>query len=224
MAYPTTFLDIQDAVLAKVRMADSTATRNLVKDWINQSYAQVCMETQALQEAGDALLTANSPTYTLPSHIIELKDVLIREAGATAFSSPLRKATLDEVLNWRQGNPSGGTVQAYALIGLNQLELYPPPSTAGTIRFYYSYLPTALSADADVPVLQEPWASTILTYGALAHAAEMQADPLGPTWTASYQDWKMRFRVHVNRRGGMLDYFPVQPGSPIPHSTSADVR
>ena len=45
MPYPQTFVGIQDAVIAKLRLDDTDTNRDLVKDWINQSYAQVAEET-----------------------------------------------------------------------------------------------------------------------------------------------------------------------------------
>ena len=227
MAYPGTFKSIQDSVIGKLRLSDSTANRALVKDWINQSYAQTCLESQALQQAGYGTLTANSSTYTLPTEIIELKWVIAKPASDNYFGVPLERVSIDEILSWRNGSnaipPASGTVTAYALIGMNQLELWPTPSTADTIQFYYSYLPTALSADGDIPAIQEPWASKCLEYGALVQGAELRADPLLDRWDNKYQEWKLRFRTHMNNRGGMVDQFAVLSGYPVPRDNSVDL-
>ena len=44
MAFPSTFLDIQNAVINKLRL-DSTNDLSKVKDWINQVYYEACIET-----------------------------------------------------------------------------------------------------------------------------------------------------------------------------------
>ncbi len=227
MSFPASFVSVQNVVLAKLRLDDTTANRNLVKDWVNQAYAQVCLETQALQEAGYATLTAGSSTYTLPSKIIELKWVICMLATDNTYGPPLERVSIETMLGWRQSNnstsPITGRATAYALIGLNQLEVWPTPQSADTLQFYYSYLPTALSADADVPVLQEPWASKILEYGALTQAAEMQSDPEGMfTWGPAFEDWKAKFRAHMNKRGGMVNQFELVPRYLVPHDNSTD--
>lgn len=226
MSFPTDFKTVQDAVIGKLRLQDTTANRALVKDWINQAYAQACMETQALQQAGYGTLTSGSSTYALPDTIIELKWVIAKATTDSSFGPPLERVTLDDILGWRMSAGSvpvsSGTVTAYALIGLNQLELWPTPQAADTIQFYYSYLPTALSGDTDVPALQEPYVK-VLEYGALVQGGELQMDPLLPTWKAEYVDLKARLRVHLNRRGGVVDQFPVLAGFPLPRNNSTDM-
>ena len=227
MPYPQTFVGIQDSVIAKLRLDDTDTNRDLVKDWINQSYAQVAEETQALQQAGVATLTSGSATYALPDKLIELKQVVARSESETLVGPPLERVSLDTILRWRSGNggtsPVTGGVCAYALLGLDQLELWPTPTDAGVIEFYYSYLPDALVNDGDIAEFQEPWGSKCLEYGALVQAAEMQADPLLDRWQQDFQDMKTRFRVHMTRRGGSVDQFPVYRSRLYPRNNSADV-
>ncbi len=210
MPFPSTFESIQDRVIAKIRFTDSTANRDLVKDWINIAYAEAVAETQALQKAGYSSLVAGSGTYAMPSEIIELTDVIMRDEGTSNASGwPLRRVSRSQMLSLRRGQDvATGSVSAYALLGLNQIEFYPIPTSTAVVQFYYIYLPDALSDGEDVPDLQEPWGSRVLEYGALVQAAELRADPLLEYWDNKYQDAKMRLRVHMNRRGGVLDQFP----------------
>src|SRR5690348_7007865 len=122
MAFPATFKTVQDAVITKTFLDDITANRNLVKDAINQVYAEACTRTQALQEAGTAALVANQPTYTLDARIIELKKIIARSAASgSSFGPELTRASIAEILYWRYGSSgvvsTTGTVTAYALIG-----------------------------------------------------------------------------------------------------------
>lgn len=214
--------------MAKLRMQDTTANRNAVKDWINQAYAEAAVETQALQEAGTATLTSGTATYTLPVQIIEMKWIIAKAVNDSGFGYPLERMAIEQILDYRMAQSSPavtGSTQAYALIGLNQLELWPTPTSADTLQFYYSYLPAALFATTDVPAFQEPWGSKILEYGALSQAAEQLGDPSGIfSWEPKYQQWMQRFQGHLNRRGGMVDQLQVMYNKyRVPHDNSVDV-
>lgn len=207
MAFPSTFVSLQDAVIKKLRL-DDTLDRPKVKDWLNQVYAQVCIETEALQKADTMTTTANVGSYLIPVQILRMKELVLAPASSpTSYGGPLQQVSLDEILAWRQGNQvsgtNNGTATRYALAGLNQLELYPTPSGVDTLLMYYVYLPAALTADTDVPVLQEPFASKLLEYGALAEAADFIKDPDQDRYRALYEDWMRRFRTHLSRRRGV---------------------
>jgi hypothetical protein len=64
-------------------------------------------------------------------------------------TTPLTQTNLDTILRWRAGNSgaavSNGTCTHYALLGINQFEVYPTPAAADVITIYYTGLPTALS-------------------------------------------------------------------------------
>ena len=206
MAYPATFLSLQDAVIGKLRL-DATADRSRVKDWINQVYAQVCLETEALQKADAMDVTANVASYTLPAAVLRMREIVSAASSSpTSWGPPLEQVTLDEILSLRQSGAiaytNNGAAVKYALDGMTQLELYPTPTQVDKLLFYYVYLPTALSGDADVPVLPEPFASKILEYGALAEGADFVSDPDFDRYRAIYEDWLRRFRVHIARRRG----------------------
>jgi hypothetical protein len=206
LAYPATFLSIQDAVISKLRL-DATADRNRVKDWINQVYAQVCLETEALQKADAMDTTANVASYTLPAQVLRMREIVSAAAASpTSYGPPLQQVSLDEILSLRQSGQvaytNNGAAAKYALDGMTQLELYPTPTQIDKLLFYYVYLPTALAADADVPVLPEPFASKILEYGALVEGSDFISDPDQDRYRAIYEDWIRRLRVHLSRRRG----------------------
>lgn len=210
MAFPATFQDIQNAVILKARL-DSTLDLANVKDWINRAYAQVCVETEANVVADTMTLTSGTSSYTLPAGIARIKQMVVKPAGSTQYNPPMIRTTLDEILNRRQfgGDTSSTTSGAiipqsthYAVVGLNQFEIWPTPSAADVITLWLVALPTALSANGDVPILQEPYSSHLLEYGALVHAGDFKGDPATADWQNSYGDWMARYIDHLKQRPG----------------------
>jgi hypothetical protein len=231
MAFPSTFRSIQDAVIAKAYLNDTSANRTRVKDWINQVYADACVETQAVQAAADGTLTANVASYTLAGTVVlEIKQITTKGVSETAYGPPLQRVDLATILAWRQGTlvptvTPNGTVAAYALNGLNGLELYPTPQNADTLEIWHTALPTALSADSDVPVLQDPWGGKVLEYGAEAEALAFRKMPTDEA-RSMYEYWLAKLRRHLHRRGGFVTQF--MPGgsnraSLIPRDRSVDI-
>jgi hypothetical protein len=219
VAYPATFLSLQEAVIGKLRL-DATADRDRVKDWLNQVQAQVCLETEALQKADTMPATANVASYTLPDAVLRMRKIVSApESSPSSFGVPLQEVTLDEILTLRQSGQVAYTNQGapakYALDGMTQLELYPTPAAPDVLLFYYVYLPPPMVADAAEPELPEPYASKILEYGALAEGADFLSDPDQDRYRALFEDWLRRFRVHLSRRrGSSTGQFRVL-GSPL---------
>lgn len=227
MAFPRTFKNVQDAVIANVRL-DATADLQNVKDWINQAYYRACLETEAFVTHGNITLTAGTATYDLSTFltnaILRIKSITVTTGNV--LYQPLQLVPLDQILQWRIGSGGASAIAGptthYALAGMNELELYPTPS-AGTLTIYYVYGPAALSADADVPLIPEPHATEILEAGAMASAADFKADPYQSQYDADFQQAIMRFRVHLNRRRGgqpgTLEWAPGRQRPPHDPST-----
>lgn len=227
MAFPTTFATIQSTVFAKLRWQNNAANLAMLKDFINQRYAEVVTRTEALQTKGTMTLTVGEPSYTLDSDVIRIKMIRGRAASSSDWGGALEEVGLDELLDRRRTVPyqsSDGTVSAYALAGLNRLELHATPTTADTLEVWYSYLPTALSADGDVPVLQEPYVK-LLELGASYDVALIQKDPDALLYREDFERGLAEFRRHLSRRGGG----PVQQlrvsydGLRVPVHPSADL-
>lgn len=229
MAFPSTFLDVQNAVITKARL-NSTADLTKVKDWINQIYAQVCIEVEAKVTSSTFTLTASQSAYDLSTfapNVMRIKQIAIQPVGGN-YGPPLKPVSLEQILEWRQTQAAvantNGSATHYALLGLNDLELYPTPANADTLQMYYVALPTALSANTDVPILQEPYASKILEYGALVQAAEFKGDPMLTEWQQVYENWIQRFRSHLNRRrgSGTMNFRVTGRQLLVPHDPGVD--
>lgn len=228
IAYPSTFLDIQNAVTVKARL--NTADLAKVRDWINQVYAHVCVEVEARVTSATFTLAGGTSTYDLSTfapNVSRLKEIAIQPVGSF-YGPPLKPVSLEQILEWRQTSAAvantNGTSTHYALLGLNDLELYPTPATADTILIYYVALPVALSANGDIPILGEPYASRVLEYGALVQAGEFKGDPMTMEWQQSYENWLQRFRGHLNRRRGTgtMNFRVVGRQMVVPHDPGVD--
>lgn len=225
MSYPATFDTIRTAVIAKARL-DATADKARAGQWINETYSQVAAETRCFQQTATTTCTPNISSYTLDATILQIELVTCTTVGGQAWF-PLAESQLDEILNLRAGSAGAGPARKYALIGLNQLEVWPTPGAADTLTFYYTTLPTPLSADGDLPAIPEPYASKLLEFGALVNAAEFKRDlmMLGD-FQQQYATWLQAFQRYVNRKAGAYpESFPTWTrGRPYgPHDPSTDL-
>lgn len=220
MAFPSTFLDLQNAVIAKASL-DATADLQRVKDWLNQVYTHVCVETEANATSATMNLTAGSASYTLPAAVARIKSMYLVPAGQPATvgeQPPMTRTTFDDIELKRQ---SGGLLQQagsysthYALQGISALDFWPTPAAVDVVTINYAAFPTPLSSNTDVPILEEPYASRVLEYGALIHAGEFKGDPQTPKWEASFGEWMGRYLHHLDVKQGDMPGTFHQWGSP----------
>jgi len=216
MAFPSTYADIQQAVIEKATL-DPVLDLPKTKDWINQVYFQAAVETEAISGEATMPLTSGSASYALPAAVARIRQMAVQPSGSTVFNAPLVLTTLDEILQRRQSGQQGSYPQAthYTLVGINGLELWPTPAATDVITIYYVSYPTALSAGTDVPVFEEPYASKILEYGALAEAGDFKGDPATGQWAGDYTDWMNRYRAHLERKRGIIPGQFHQWGEPV---------
>ena len=202
-AFQGTLLSIRNEVLTTLRL-DETADTDRVNEWINLAYQDVIQATGALQATGVATLTNDIGSYVLPAAVAEINLVTLTYPDGST-SAPVQRTVLETILQKRRmtlavaqqlWNPQ------YAIVGQNQLELWPTPGANTTLTFWYSYLPDELALDADVPLIQEPFGSRILKYGALVEGGRFLKDPGLTDYENQYQAWMSKYQVWLNRRQG----------------------
>lgn len=207
MAFPSTFLDLQNAVIVKARL-DPVNDLPKVKDWLNQVYTQVCVETEAVVTFATMNLIAGTASYTFPTGVARIKTMFVTPAGATSVlqQPPMTRTTLDDILVRRQ---TGGATQQgslycsrYAVVGINDFEVWPTPAAVDVLTVYYAGFPTPLAAATDVPIIEEPYASKLLEYGALAQAGDFKGDPATTEWAGELDQWMGRYLNHLDKKQG----------------------
>lgn len=213
MAFPSTFLDLQNTVIAKLSL-DATLDRDRVKDWINQAYSEACEETEANVVVDTMTLTAGSFRYVLPASVCRLRQLYVTAAGSSTPLLPVERTTLDDLMRKRASEPSlTGSATHYTLDGLSVFEVFPTPAAADVLTIYMSQFPVPLADNADVPILQEPFGSRLLELGALAEAGEFKRDPRSEGWKREHGEWLDKFREHLRLRGGDTPGYGHQWGS-----------
>lgn len=216
---------MQDNVINKLRL-DATNDRTKVKEALNRAYYEAVVETEAKIAKTTLTLTANTDNSTLASTVGRVKRMTLTSGGVTY--GPLIEASLDTLLRWRQqGGGSAvavGTVTHYTLLGLDRLEWYPTPQSADTVNIWYAAFPTALSADGDLPILPEPYATECLENGGLYWMAVFLKDPDALGFKSDYEDAKRKLRAHLNRmRGAGPEQLELVGGRPVvPRDPSTD--
>lgn len=226
MAYPTTFLDLQNAVINKMRL-DSSADSQKVKDWLNQGYAQVCVETRFTRGSATAsALTANQSTVTIPTSIVEIEEI-VPAVSSVAYSPMIRISFRD--MERRRSNMSGAQASPGApffyFVRQGSIEIWPNAAGGEVLTFWGIVLPTALSGDTDVPVIGEPYVKA-LEYYACSEASSFQRDPDFQTWRGLFEDELKRFRTFVQRRQSTVSPRLEMAGERpyVPHDPSTDLR
>ena len=228
MAFPSTFVNIQNEVISRVRL-DAVSDLSRTKDWINQIYSEVCIETEATQDYSTMALTANTSVYTLDAQIVRIKQMYVTPSGQ-GQSRPLVPTSLEEILEWSASSgataSNQGSVTHYAQFGYQTIKFYPTPTAADTVTIYYLKQPTALSADSDVPVIQEPYSSICLVNGASYKAALFLKDPDAELYRRDYEDSIHRFRGHLRRKQGSMSrqFRLTRSNSVVPNDPSTDLR
>ena len=154
MAYPSQFSDLYLSVINNVRL-DNTADLQRAKDWVNSAYFDVCIDTEATQEIADITLAAGDWLYVLDSAVARMKTLWITAVDGEQ-TGPLKQVSPQEIIRLQQSTDvatDGGSPTLYALIGLDQLALYPTPSEAATLSMFYVEHPAVLSHPPYFPLL-----------------------------------------------------------------------
>jgi hypothetical protein len=230
MPFPSTFADLQSAVIAKTRLdPQNPADVTKVKDWINQAYCRIVLETEAIQAQTTQVLTPNVNQYQLPTQAKRIKWMVSQQAGQTFYGPPLRMTSMDEIL-WRRKSSGGSvitnaTCTHYAFSSPNFVDVWPTPGAADTLLIYYVAYPPVFVNPTDVPAIDEPYASKLIEYGALIDSSDYIKDIMASfSYPQLFEDWLMRFRQHNSRKAGTqsLD-FRIPTGRYLPHDNSVDM-
>jgi hypothetical protein len=223
-AFPSTFADLKQSVIDKGRL-DATLDAAKCGQYINRAYADVAMVSKFFEgSVAGAALAAAATSQAIPATIIEVEDVTMSYAG---IQPPMREYTWEQLLRVRSYTQTGqGPPQAYAVRNTT-VEFWPSAQGGEILTYYGSMQPTVwLVNDADIPAFPEPFATSLLEYGALVQAAEFQNDLLMlGEFQQSYGAWLAKFaKFMATRQGTDARAFDIRMGMSglLPHDRSSD--
>ena len=221
---PQLFADLYGSVIDKGRL-NSVNDLAKAKQYVNRAYADVALVSKYWEgSAVGAALAASATNQSIPAAIIELEQVTVTYAG---IQPPMREVTFEQLTRQRSWTLAGqGPPQIYA-VRKATVEFWPSAQGTEVLTYYGSTQPPAwLSADADVPDIPEPFATSLLEYGALVQVGEFKNDLLMlGEYQQSYGAWLSKFMKFVaTRQGTDARAFPVRYGGSmlLPHDRSSD--
>lgn len=208
-----TFKEIQDLTLDQLQdvQKELDVTLTKIKKYINRAYFDFCKRTGCLQDSYDVTTVANQLAYDV-SAALYLKIEHVRYiADSSEVGEPLRPypggfANLPREKSY--GKPYWYWIRYANQRDSMEIGTWPIANVADkTLRVFGQDIPTALSDNADVPLVKEPYQDALVT---------------GAVWmmTKAY--------AHKNRalRGKALDarteYFEAVAEARIDFSTISD--
>jgi hypothetical protein len=198
-----------------------------VADWVNQAYAELCSLAKLYESsANSSALTAGDSSVTIPSTLVTLEFVVVTSGGVTY--KPMEQIPFEELLRKRafsSGDNPINSVPTHFARRYDKIEFWPDAAGGETLTFYGDLLPTALSADADEPIIPEPYRKAI-EYGACEQTAEFKRDQEAlQFFAAKYANWQQKLVAFINRRDGAMAQQLAVHGTPAvrPHDPSTDL-
>jgi hypothetical protein len=228
MTYPALFLDMQKTVLDKARL-DTLADTPRVKDWLNMAYMMACLDTNFFisKQVTTPALTAGSTNVAVPSSIQDILWIVPTAVDGSTWG-PMILLPFEQLLKMRayQGatlNTGAPSRYSYISGGSPTIEFWPNAVGGEVLTFWGTFLPPALNADNDPPIIPEPY-RRVIEYGALVHASEFQKDILTQQgYEGQYQQWIQALRGNMNTTAGsMTQQFLIEGTLPWPKANSVD--
>jgi len=124
--------------------------------WINNCQIELASALQFFQSEKKVTTTmvVGQSEYTLPSECIAIYDLTDTTAMSKIKRTHYRKT---DNTNLTQT----GTATHYIRFG-NYIQIFPIPDAANTMQLRYCVSMTAMSGDADIPTLPQPWHEVIM--------------------------------------------------------------
>lgn len=175
----STYSDITNRVLSIIGKSDTT-TRNRIKDSINNGYNDfVTRELWPFREATDTITTiAGTQEYALSSEIsnIDLQNIIsvaIQGESATRLSY----IAYNQLRNTHPDFDQDGTgLPTMYYLKDGYIGFYLSPGDIYSVAVDYFIVPTALSADADTPIIPANYREALVHY-ALSDEHDFNTDP-----------------------------------------------
>ena len=191
----STFLDLQNAVLAYGFNDGPQVNRERIKDWLNEAQHAIARQVEGPEFQSNATiqLVLNQYSYALPADFARAQDVVY-----PAMSYSLQPVDIQD-FDMTDVNQVLGPPARYAFDQGN-LFLFPNPQTADTLTLRYIAVPPTLVADTDVPVLNPNYLN-LLVRAALIEAFAAEDDyEASQFWETLYEKRLDQYATDVQWR------------------------
>ena len=185
--------------------------QQLIDGWLDEGAEQLLLETRIQIDIAELPLTAGSSDYDLPSDVLLLHRVLLREENGT--ETPLLPMDADEILERRRFTPSGSGPVYYTLQGATLVMVYPAALAGQSLVVYFVPKPAAWAGANDSPAEVPGWAHPAIEVYAKWKAAEYDDKTTAQTaedYAKQWEDWVRKVRSRMTRARGPLA--PARPG------------
>jgi hypothetical protein len=229
MAYPSTFKDLYQSTIDKLRM-DQVLDLQKSKDYVNSAYMRSCIDTEIYVDSTQTTtLPANATSVTVPASLLMINYIVPLQVDGLLLP-PMQLVGIDVIAGRRAW--SGGTITqtapqmyAYQSSPNPSIEFWPTASGGEVFTFYGTRLPPLLAADGDVPIIPEPYATNCIVYGACISAAEFKQNFIMlQNYEQQHEFWIQKLRGFQNNRvGNRVQQFGIENAHrPVPSTNAID--
>jgi hypothetical protein len=168
--------------------------------WINEGARDIARRAECLQAKNTVSVSANAQTVSLSAltGLIKVNRVEWKGTGSSnVYALEYRDFNSMDAVWWDQQDNTTSTPRHYTLIGHPPsltVQLYPIPSTSGTLRVLYWKLPAEASADSDTVEVPDGWWDVIADY---AEYKALRKD--------SDARWREAFEIYKDNLAAIVD-------------------
>jgi hypothetical protein len=199
-----TFLELQDDVLSD---RFDSSKRPQVKNWINYRYGRLWASEDWTFKYALVNLNVALGASTVALGTIQ-KPVALWDTSISPSYRPIQSSRPETFYN--TASTAASIPVGFTVVGTN-IVLNQPTSQARTYQLFGELKFTALSADADVPLIP-PEFHLMLSHGAASEGLKDQNDPFWQDKETAYQtaeaDLKKGYLVNVRTYGGQYPTWP----------------
>lgn len=187
--------------MVRDRLDESAAkfwTQANLNTWINQGAQNIAKRAEVINDRVTIPVMVNAATYAAPADTCKIHRIEFSpDNGVTLY--PLEKRDhqeMDQVWGSRQST-SYAYPNFFVPWGVPpnlKLQLYPVPSSSGSLNIYYYRLPHVVVNDADVVEIPQGWESCLVSYVEYM-ALRKDADPR----------WQEAKQLYEEELGAMID-------------------
>lgn len=184
-----------------------TADQNLMVTWTNEGITDVIVRTRCNVIPATLTLTAGAYDYALPTQILAMDECFSTDQSTNVWYR-LNRVSPQQLLNYRVGTQFAGSppVRWYALNGANLLMVYPTPTAADILTYYYVPRPAVLvnSSDSNTDIPAE-WQKAVEYYGCWQAGKYINDGPSqnGNTFMQLYEQELVRLKKGMKQKGGL---------------------